>query len=63
MAFPRFFPASGCASAAALASALCVVGTLLPGQLQIWGRVGSAGEVWRGNSVGLEVVVGRGVQA
>lgn len=52
MAFLRSVPASGCASAAALASALCVVGTLLPGQLQVQGRAGSAGEAWRGSSVG-----------
>lgn len=49
MAFLRSVPASGCASVAAPAD-LCAVGTLLPGQL--WRRTGSAGEAWRGSSVG-----------
>lgn len=63
MAFHLSVPASGCASAAALAPALCAVDTLPPGQLQILGRAGSAGEAWRGSSVGLEVEAGRGARA
>lgn len=56
-------PASGCALAAALASVLCVVDTMLRGQLWVQGRAGSAEEAWRGSSVDWEVVVGRGAQA
>lgn len=63
MVFLWSVPASGCASVAALAPALCAVGTLLPVQLQVQGRAGSAGEAWRGSSVGLEVEAGREAQA
>lgn len=63
MVFLLSVPASGCALTAALASALCAVGTLLLEQLRIEGRAGSAGEAGRGSSVGWEVEAGRGVQA
>lgn len=63
VAFLHSVPASGCASVAALAPARHAVGTLPPGQLQIQETAGSAGEAWRGSSVGWEVEAGRGVQA
>lgn len=44
MAFLRSVPASGCASVAALASALCAAGTQLPGLLLLRERAGSAVE-------------------
>ena len=63
MAFLQSAPASGCASVAALAPALSAVDMLPPGQLRMQGRAGSAGEAWRGSSVGLGVEAGRGAQA
>lgn len=57
MAFLQAAPASGCALVAALAPSLRAAGTLLPGWL--WRRAGSAGEAWKGYSVGWEVEAGR----
>ena len=61
MVIPQSVLVSGCAAAAAaLAPAPSAAGTLLPGQLLKQERVGSAGEVWMGNSVDSEVEAGMG---